>query len=65
MVLTRKEELLIDGLMMFNVKKEEIMGIMLLLDTAEKQDLMLEYMKNNKTASERELMRKALQITHS
>ena len=56
MHLTHTEELLIDGLKLFGVNGETIIGIMMFLNTEELQNQMIDYLMDNSKATEQDIL---------
>lgn len=56
------QKYLIRGLKIFNCSEETILGIMILLETPEMQDEMMDWMVENRNATEPELFSKAVDI---
>lgn len=62
MALTRTEELLIDGLRLFDLTEEEQEGIFLFLETEEQQNKMIDFLLENRNATGQEILRKTKEI---
>lgn len=62
MALTRTEELLIDGLRLFNLTEEEQEGIFLFLETEEQQNKMIDFLLENQSATGQAILKKTKEI---
>ena len=65
MKLTETQELLINGLRVFEVEKDLIIGIMLLLSKTEQQEEMMEWMAEHEGAKPETLLQIAVEISNS
>ena len=62
MSLTSKEKLLIRGLMLFKLKKETMEMIFVLLETDEQRMAMMEFMAENREATEQDILQELWRI---
>ena len=65
MELTKAQKHLIDGLKIFGVEKDAIIGIMLTLEKPEQQDAMMEWMCKHKGASTSDILGKTAELVNS
>lgn len=62
-VLTPAQQHLIKGLKIMRVEEDEMIGIMLLMDTPEKQDQLMMWMSKNQKATPSDILGKAMEIS--
>lgn len=62
MALTETEKLLLDGLMVFGLDKEDILIVMALLETEEQQDQMIEFLVNHRSATQQDILKTVTMI---
>ena len=65
MELSETQKLLVNGLKLFKVEKECIVGIMLMLKEEDQMWDMMDYMADNLKATQEELLLKATEIYNS
>ncbi len=64
MMLTQTQELLIDGLKVFKVKKDLIIGILLMLQEEDQQMELMEWMSNHEGATPSQILQQATEIAN-
>jgi hypothetical protein len=62
MVLSKQQKLLINGLELFGVEKGAIVGIMVSLQKPEQMEKLMEYMANNPTMTQEDILGKTAEI---
>ena len=62
MAMTNTEAMLIDGLKLFGLTKEEIVVTLLSLNTEEKQNQLIDFLVNHRSATTQEVLRKSRKI---
>ena len=62
-MLTNMEKALIAGLKIFEMQEEEIIAIMIAMDTEQKQNQLLEWMEKNPKATASEVLTEMVRIT--
>ena len=62
MALTEKQQLLLNGLELFKVEQEAIIGIMITLQQPEEMDMLMDYMMKNQKATQEEILLKTVEI---
>lgn len=65
MELTKKQQLLLNGLELFKVEQEAIIGIMVTLQDEKQMDMLMNYMANNQKATQEEILIKTVEIKRS
>ena len=62
MALTEKQQLLLNGLELFKVEQEAIIGIMVALQDEKEMDMLMDYMAKNQKATQEEILLKTAEI---
>ena len=62
LALTEKQQLLLNGLELFKVEQEAIIGIMITLQQPEEMDMLMDYMMKNQKATQEEILLKTVEI---
>ncbi len=62
MALTEKQQLLLNGLELFKVEQEAIIGIMIALQSEKQIDMLMNYMVKNPSATQEEILIKTAEI---
>jgi hypothetical protein len=62
MVLSKQQKLLINGLELFGVEKGAIVGIMVALQKPEQMEKLMEYMADNPTMPQEDILEKTSEI---
>ena len=61
-MVTKCEEILIHWLRAIGVSEENAVNVMLALETPEQQDMLAEFMTDNKGATEQDILKEAIRI---
>lgn len=62
MELTEKQKLLLNGLELFKVEQEAIIGIMVALQDEKRMDMLMNYMAKNQKTTQEEILIKTVEI---